>query len=156
MKQLYYVAFKVSETRTVFKIGITGQTVQKRYSGCKTPFVPIWILYADDAEDVRSLERLVIDSFRFDRCEDTPVDGLGNSELFEVNVLPSAKDGIDFFAKAGIKATTRKPKTGASKLEGDEIDLDLNEGEFKLPIEIRFLLAGLPVNDMLKAKYGKS
>jgi transcriptional regulator with XRE-family HTH domain len=109
MKQLYYIAFSVSENRTVYKIGITKYTVEERYKSCKTPFKVCWVLYTNDAEDVRSLEQLVIKNFRFERCEDAPVDGLSNKELFEVNVLPTAKEGVAFFSTEGIAATDVKP-----------------------------------------------
>ena len=105
MQQLYYLAFQVALDRTVYKIGITKNSVKSRYRGCNTPYKVLWVVTPEDAElSVRVLERAVVNRFRFERCEDAPVDGLANTELFDVDVLPTIEDGLAFLALAGITA----------------------------------------------------
>lgn len=84
---LYYIAFYPSPDRAVYKIGITNRTVAERYQKCKTPYRILMEKHFESGLDCREEESMLIRKHYKHRCKDTPVDGLGNKELFDIDVL---------------------------------------------------------------------
>lgn len=87
---LYYLAFELANGRTVYKIGITNRTVERRYAKCKTPYRVVKEEYFLFGHLCKDAERRIIKKYKKHRCKDAPVDTIGNTELFEFDVL-----GID-------------------------------------------------------------
>jgi hypothetical protein len=86
---LYYLEFRVSPQRTVYKIGVTNRTVEARYKGCKTPYSILWQGLYSTGDMALRVEGVVRHYYNALRCSDTPVQGLGNTELFDFNIIPT-------------------------------------------------------------------
>jgi hypothetical protein len=84
---LYYIAFYPQPTRAVYKIGITNRTAADRYKQCKTPYRILMEKQFESGLDCLNEETMLIRKHRKHRCKDTPVDGLSNKELFDIDVL---------------------------------------------------------------------
>jgi T5orf172 domain len=83
---LYYLAFYPDVYRIVYKIGVTNRSVKKRYEECKTPYDLIWQKQYESGADCWEMESKIITRYRQYKCEDAPVQGLSNRELFQEDI----------------------------------------------------------------------
>lgn len=84
---LYYIAFRPTPDRTVYKIGVTNNTVDVRYKQVKTQYEIIWTRQFESGQECYDTEQRIIRQYAEFRCKDTPVDGLSNKELFDRDIL---------------------------------------------------------------------
>jgi hypothetical protein len=91
---LYYIAFHPAPDLVVYKIGVTNKTVEYRYKQTKTPYEVIWTRNFESGRECYEAEQRVVKQYAEFRCSDSPVDGLGNKELFDRDILAGRVIGL--------------------------------------------------------------
>jgi len=91
--KLYYVKFTPKDHPPVWKIGITTQTIKKRFAGEKVPYEIIFIVETDGRTAYLEEQRVLLEYDAY-RLPYTPILKSGNSELFSVDIREFSHKGI--------------------------------------------------------------
>lgn len=83
---LYYVSFK-SGNKTLYKLGITTQTIEKRFAGERLPYKILWSKTYKSGRTAYNKEQAILLKYRKFRYEGPDILKSGNSELFTKNIL---------------------------------------------------------------------
>ena len=83
---LYYVRFTLPSRDCIYKIGITNQTVKKRFAGEKTPYTIVWQQRFKDGKIPQQMEREILKKHKKFKYNGNDLIS-GNTECFTRDVL---------------------------------------------------------------------
>ena len=86
---LYYVEFS-SKGKKYYKIGITTQTIEKRFAGDKVPFKVLWKKSYKSGRQAYIQEQKILKKYASYRLTDVFILRSGNYELFSKNIMKGA------------------------------------------------------------------